>query len=156
MTDFFTKAEAAAWDGLVSTQGRLFRLLENNLRRNFGLTHPEYEVLLRLSRVRGGRLRIQALAAQSVLTHSGTSRLIDRLQGAGFVERAEAEEDGRGAYAVLTRKGRAHFNRAARHHVAMVRELFLSHFSPHEMELMASFWTRVEDELSTRRSTTLQ
>lgn len=142
--DLFTKLESAAWGGLVSTQGRLFKKIEDDLRRKSGITHAEFEVLLRLVFAPSARLRIQELASMSALTHSGTSRLVDRLVGSGFVERAHAEEDGRGAYAVLTREGRAHFNIAARQHVALVRSVFLSHFSRKELEQMASFWERID------------
>lgn len=145
MAAFFTDAEAAAWGGLLSTHARLSKQLEENLRRTAGLSHAEYEVLLRLFSEDDGRLRIQALAAQSILTHSGTSRLVDRLEGAGLVERAGAEEDRRGAYAVLTEKGRDHFEQAARQHSAVVRELFLDHFSPAELETMGTFWARLHD-----------
>lgn len=141
----FSSVEAAAWGGFLSTQGRLSKRLEENLRRNSGLRHAEYEVLLRLFRADEGRLRIQALAAKSILTHSGTSRLIDRLEGAGLVRRADAEEDGRGAYAVITEKGHEHFIEAARQHTAFVRELFLSHFSRDELEQMGAFWKRLAD-----------
>ncbi len=144
MTEFFTKDETSAWGGFVSTHGRLSKRLEENLRRTAGLSHAEYEVLLRLYRQDDGRLRIQELAAESVLTHSGTSRLVDRLEGAGLVERAGAEEDKRGSYAVLTVKGRDHFEEAARKHTDSVRELFLSHFSREELKMMGSFWERLE------------
>lgn len=145
MDDFFTKAEAAAWGGFLSTHGRLSKRLEENLRRVSGLSHAEYEVLLRLFRQGEGRLRIQALAADSVLTHSGTSRLVDRLVGAGLIERIGAEEDKRGAYAVLTEHGRDHFTQAAHQHTAFVRELFLNHFSTAELKTMASFWARLDE-----------
>lgn len=146
MDDYFTDAEAAAWGGFLSTHGRLAKQLEVNLRRTAGLSHAEYEVLLRLFREDDGRLRIQALAAESILTHSGTSRLIDRLEGAGLVKRTNAEEDKRGAYAVLTDKGREHFMEAALQHTALVRELFLSHFSGAELKKMGAFWARLEAE----------
>ena len=48
--------------------------------------------------------------------------------------RADAEEDGRGAYAVLTEEGREQFMEAARQHTALVKELFLSHFSHEELD----------------------
>ncbi len=89
---FFTSAEAAAWGGFLTTHGRLSKRIEENLRRTAGLSHAEYEVLLRLYREKDGRLRIQDLAAQSVLTHSGTSRLIDRLDRAGPVTLFTASE----------------------------------------------------------------
>ncbi len=145
MDDFFTSAEAAAWGGFLSTHGQLSKRIEENLRRTSGLSHAEYEVLLRLFLQQDGRLRIQELAEHSVLTHSGTSRLIDRLEGAGLVARAGAEEDRRGAYAVLTEAGRDHFIHTARHHTALVREIFLNHFSPEELELLGSCWARLED-----------
>ena len=145
MASLFTSTEAAAWGGFLSAHGRLSKTLEENLRRNSGLSHPEYEVLLRLFFEDEGRLRIQALAEKSVLTHSGTSRLIDRLEEADLVARADAEEDGRGAYAVLTDNGREHFIQAARQHTSFVREIFLSHFSQDELEVMGSFWARLED-----------
>lgn len=90
-------------------------------------------------------MRIQAIAEQSVLTHSGTSRLIDRLEGAGLVEREEAEEDKRGFYVVLTAAGREHFKQAAQQHTAYVRELFLRHFTEDELKQLASFWARLGD-----------
>lgn len=145
MSAFFTSAEARAWGGFLSVHSRLNRRLEENLRRTSGLSHAEYEVLLRLFRSENGRLRIQTLAENSLLTHSGMSRLIDRLEGAGLVTRAEAQEDKRGAYAVLTNDGRTHFEDAARRHTALVRELFLAHFTEDELETMGSFWERLED-----------
>ncbi|MCH9686853.1 MAG: MarR family transcriptional regulator [Deltaproteobacteria bacterium] len=146
MRDLLDPVEASAWGGFVATQARLFRSIEDNLRRNFAITHAEYEVLLRLARSRGARLRIQALAQSSLLTHSGMSRLVERLVRAGFVERVSAEEDGRGAYAALTRKGREHFKRTARSHIALVRELFLGRFSPEELEQLAALWSRLEED----------
>lgn len=142
--DFFTPSEAAAWGGYVSSHGRLNKLIEENLRRTAGLSHAEYEVLMRLFRSDEGRLRIQALAADSVLTHSGTSRLVDRLEGAGLVERIEATEDRRGAYASITAHGRKHFETTARKHHTFVRKLFLQNFTEDELQTMASFWDRLD------------
>ncbi len=144
MDDFFTVAEARAWSGFLTTHAKMSVRLEENLRRTSGISHAEYEVLLRLFLTDGGRLRIQELAANSILSHSGTSRLVDRLVGAGLAERVNAEEDKRGAYAVLTELGRESFVKAANQHTALVRELFLSHFSAGELKTMASYWSRVE------------
>ena len=148
MEQGFTDVEAAAWGGFVGAQGRLFRQIEDDLRRRSGITHAEFEVLLRLAFVPGNRSRIQDLADASLLTHSGTSRVVDRLVRAGFVERSGAEEDRRGAYAVLTDAGRAHFQEAARRHIALVRSRFLDRFTPEELEQMASFWRRIDREMA--------
>lgn len=57
-------------------------------------------------------MRIQDLTAQSILTQSGMSRAVERLEKAGLVTRESASEDRRGAYAVLTMAGLERFNAA--------------------------------------------
>lgn len=143
MSELFTELERAAWGGFIVAQSRLFQRIEDDLRRRFGITHAEFEVLLRLNFSPDGRARIQDLAARSLLSRSGTSRAVDRLARAGHVAREGAEEDGRGAYAVLTASGREHFARAAREHVALVRREYLSHFSEAELATLAGFWRRI-------------
>lgn len=145
MSELFTKRERAAWGGLIATQARIFRRIEDDLRHGFGLTHAEFEVLLRLAKAQDGRLRIQDLAARSLITRSGTSRAVDRLARAGHVAREGAEEDGRGAYAVLTDAGREHFLAAAKDHVALVRRELLSRFTDDELDTLAGFWRRLEE-----------
>ncbi len=145
MEEFFTPDEAAAWGGMLSLNSRITKQLEENLRRRSGLSHAEYEVLLRLFMEQDGKLRIQALAEQSVLSNSGTSRLIDRLESAGLVQRVSAEEDKRGAFAAITAEGREHFEQAAKHHTQLVRKIFLNHFSPEELRMIGSFWARLAD-----------
>jgi DNA-binding MarR family transcriptional regulator len=145
MSTLFTKLERAAWGGFIATQSRLFQHIEDDLRRRFRITHAEFEVLLRLFLSSDGRARIQDLAARSLLSRSGTSRAVDRLALAGHVVRHDAEEDGRGAYAVLTPSGRRHFLEAAEAHVTLVRREYLSHFSQSELEQMVSFWERLSE-----------
>ncbi len=152
MGEFFSKVESNAWGGFIATQSRLFQRIEEDLRRRFGITHAEFEVLLRLAMAPENRARIQDLAAKSLLTRSGTSRVVERLERAGHVTREEAEEDGRGAYAVLTATGKQHFFAAAKEHVVLVRREFLSHFSAEELETMAGFWNRLSEPDGTEKS----
>ncbi len=90
-------------------------------------------------------MRIQDLAAQSVLTRSGMSRAVERLERAGLVQRTEAQEDKRGAYAALTASGLTRLRSALRAHVALVRRAFLSHYSQAELEHLATLWRRAEE-----------
>lgn len=143
MPDLFTKRERAAWGGFVAAQARMFRLIEADLRARFGLSHPEFEVLLRVYLAPGGRLRLQELAAKNLLSPSGVSRAVDRLVRAGHLSREGAPEDARGAYAVLTPEGRRHFEAAAEAHVALVRREFLEHLDAAEQEQLGAIWERV-------------
>lgn len=144
MEDDFTPLEQRAWGGLLGMHGRLMREIDADLQARFRLSHAEFEVLLRLSWAPDHRLRIQDLAARSLLTRSGISRLVDRLTQVGLVRREEASEDRRGAYAVLTPTGLARFPAILSAHVAFVRRHFLGLFSEQELEQMAAFWRRVE------------
>lgn len=144
----FNQLEKAAWGGLLGMYGRLFRLIDADLQQQFGISHVEFEVLLRLTWQPQQRARIQDLAAMSVLTRSGVSRLVERLEKLGLVRREKADEDHRGAYAVLTDKGEAHFREALRNHVVFVRQHFLRHFDEAELQQMSSFWQRIEAAMS--------
>lgn len=97
MDDDFTPLEQNAWGGLLGMYGRLVRRIEADLQEHSRISHVEFEVLLRLSWTEDHRLRIQDLAEQSVLTRSGVSRMVGRLEQAGLVVRESATEDRRGA-----------------------------------------------------------
>ena len=144
MDDDFTPLEQAAWGGLLGMHGRMMHAIEADLEAHSRITHAEFEVLLRLSWAEQRRLRIQDLAARSLLTRSGISRVVERLERVGLVTREEASEDRRGAYAVLTEAGLLRLRTALRAHVAFVRSSFLGLFSETELEQMATFWQRVE------------
>lgn len=140
----FDEVERAAWGGIIAIHGRLMHEVEEDLRINSGLTHPEFEVLLRLYFAEDHRARIQDLAADSILTPSGMSRLVSRLEERDFVIRHRAEEDGRGAYAELTKRGQEAFATAADHHISFVRGSFLSKFTRDELRMMGAFWERLD------------
>lgn len=143
MTELFSRCQQAAWGGFLSAYARMNRLIEDDLQAHSHLTHVEFEVLLRLSWSDTRRMRIQDLAAESILTRSGISRVVERLEKAGLVTREEAPEDRRGAYAVLTEAGAERFRIAAQKHSECVHTHFLSKFSEEELQTMAAFWERL-------------
>jgi DNA-binding MarR family transcriptional regulator len=142
MENDFTKLEKGAWGGLLGLHGRMMRAIEADLQSRCHISHVEFEILLRLSWAENRRLRIQDIAAQSVLTRSGISRLIERLEGAGLLRREQAAEDKRGAYAILTDAGMGRFHEALGGHIALVRREFLQNYSDDELALIAGFWRR--------------
>lgn len=118
-------------DAVVSTFGRLLEAthrLEDRLGRDLesrgGLSLTWFEVLLRLSRSPEGRLSMGELSQQLVLTTGGVTRLVDRMEAAGYVERRPCPTDRRVQHAVLTRAGRAALKPALTGHAAALREVF--------------------------------
>jgi MarR family 2-MHQ and catechol resistance regulon transcriptional repressor len=81
--------------------------IERELEASAGLSRHEFEVILRLARTPGHHLRMTELAWAANLSTSGMTRLVDRLETAGLVERATCPSDRRGLEAVLTAKGQA-------------------------------------------------
>ncbi len=89
-------------------------------------------------------MRIQDLAAESILTCSGMSRAVERLVKAGFLSREPASEDRRGAYASLRPEGERLLKAAMDEHVNLVRRHFLSALTADQMTAMAENWNQVE------------
>ena len=78
-----------------------------------------------LSKNGDNHLRMSELADAALLTRSGMTRLVDRLERQGLVRRERCAADGRGTYAVITAEGAARFAEARPTHIAGVRRLFL-------------------------------
>jgi DNA-binding MarR family transcriptional regulator len=83
------------------------------------------------------------LADSVLLSRSGVTRLVDRLEREGLIVRDSCTSDGRGCFAVLTDAGEELLARARPTHLDGVRERFLRHFSGEELERLTEFWNRV-------------
>jgi DNA-binding MarR family transcriptional regulator len=136
-------AELGAWRGMLRVHTALLRALDTELDAAHGLPLTSYDVLIYLQHAPQKRLRMAELADSVLLSRSGVTRLVDRLEREGLLVRDACDDDGRGLYAVLTRKGEELLERARPTHLAGVRERFLHHFSEDELEQMAAYWERV-------------
>jgi DNA-binding MarR family transcriptional regulator len=138
-----TPAELGAWRGMLRVHAALLRALDAELDAAHDLPLTSYDVLIYLKDAPGRRLRMAELADSVLLSRSGVTRLVDRLEREGLLVRDTCVDDGRGLYAVLTDKGESLLERARPTHLAGVRERFLQHFSEEELETLAAFWERV-------------
>lgn len=107
-----------------------------------------FEVLMRLARSDGQRLRMADLAAQCGLTPSGVSRAVDRLVAEGLVERKQCPTDMRGMHAELTPAGNRLIVGALKHHVQDVQENFLDVLSKEELQQLESICRTLRDKLN--------
>lgn len=135
--------ELAAWRGMLRAHAKLTRALDGDLIREHGLPLVSYEVLLMLAEAPDGRLRMAELADSVLLSRSGLTRLVDRLEGEGLLRRERCPDDSRGLYAAITDGGLAAFRSARRTHLAGVRERFLSRCSREELRHLGELWERV-------------
>jgi DNA-binding MarR family transcriptional regulator len=135
--------ELAAWRGLLATHATLIARLDAELEREHGLPLTSYEVLLYLADAEGGHLRMGELADRLLLSRSGITRLVDRLERQGMIERERCEDDGRGFNAVLTAAGRRKLDAARPAHLGGVRRRFLAQLEPGELDSLAAIWGRL-------------
>jgi DNA-binding MarR family transcriptional regulator len=101
----------------------LRRVFDEQLDRDPALSGQAFDVLIRLARTPGERLRMAELAVWTSLSPSGLTRAVDRLVDAGLVEREACPEDRRGAFAVLSESGRSLMAAAVPRHADHVRSL---------------------------------
>jgi len=138
-----TLAELRAWRGMLRAHACLAKRLDAELERAHRLPMTSYEVLHHLEEANGGRMRMCDLAEQAQLSRSGLTRLVDRLERDGLLERCSCSHDARGAYACLTDVGRERLQEARVTHRAALRAAFFSRFSEEELSLMADMWERI-------------
>jgi len=141
--DELSPTELAAWRGMLRAHAALVRALDAELEQAHNLPLTHYDVLIYLRAAPGRRLRMAELADSVLLSRSGVTRLVDRLERDGLLVRDTCVSDGRGCFAVLTDKGEELLARARPTHLAGVRERFLRHFSDAELETLAEAWNRV-------------
>jgi len=139
----FTELELDAWRGFLRTHSTLLRELDDELTRQHGLPVSSYDVLVQLDEAPEGRLRMSALADAVLLSRSGLSRLVTRLESQDLIERLECANDARGSYAAITDAGRDRLNEARVTHRAGVRARFLDHLSERELRQLAKAWSRL-------------
>lgn len=130
------------------THAGLSRALEQHLGAQCGLSLQWFEVLLRLARSPGRRLRMSDLAAQTTLSTSGLTRAVDRLEAAGLVEREPCSSDRRGYFAVLTAAGRERVEAAVPLHTAHVEALLSDAFGDSDAEVLTGLLRRLRDTVN--------
>ncbi|MEA2266874.1 MAG: hypothetical protein QOE27_2457 [Solirubrobacteraceae bacterium] len=138
-----SRRELGAWRGLLRVHAHLVKALDSELEQVHGLQLISYEVLLYLDQADDARMRMCDLASCVLLSRSGLTRLIDRLEREGLVARHSCEQDARGAYARLTEAGHAKLAAVRPTHLAGVRRHFLVHFEAAELDVLAGYWERV-------------
>jgi DNA-binding MarR family transcriptional regulator len=109
------------------------RELERELLADTGMPLGWYDVLLTLAEAPQRRLRMAELADRVLLSRSGLTRLIDRLQAEDLVRREPSPDDARGTFTVLTPQGMTRLRAAAPVHLAGISKHWLAHFSDDDL-----------------------
>ena len=145
-TRWLDAEEQRAWRSYL----RAVRLLDEELRRGLeehGLSHPEYEILVRLSERDGHVMRMSELAASVVSSRSRLTHTVSRLEREGLVVRRACTRDGRGVECVLTDRGMSTLEAAAHTHVEQVRTHLLDAMTREQFLALGEALAQVSDRL---------
>lgn len=133
-----------AWRNFLRTHTHLLRILEQDLQSHGKIAIGSYDVLLQLAEAADNRLRMSELAEAVLLSRSGLTRLVDRLQKDGLVRRQVDPCDARGLYTVLTEKGWDALRDASTIHLAGVSRLVLERLSEPELRTLLELMRKLD------------
>jgi DNA-binding MarR family transcriptional regulator len=129
--------EQAAWRSFLDAIQLLNTEVENQLQRDSGLSHADYEILVRLSEQPEHSMRMSELATRTLFSRSRLSHAVARLEREGWVRREPYPDDRRGLIAVLTDRGFETLAAAAPGHVETVRTGLLDPLTPQQIDQLA-------------------
>ncbi|WP_433261055.1 MarR family winged helix-turn-helix transcriptional regulator [Actinosynnema sp. CS-041913] len=138
-TDELRELEEQAWEGFLLTHDRIWRAIEAGL-APLDVTMAEYSVMALLGKAGRNGMRMSELAQRRLMSSGGFTRLADRLERRGLIERRRAAGDGRGFEAVLTRDGRSLLRKAWRRQHSDLRRLFFDRLDDEHLRNLAEVW----------------
>ena len=146
MTSALSPADLVAWRTFLRAHATVVRRLEAELVAEHDLPLASYDVLVQLSEATDRRLRMTELADRVLLSRSGLTRLADRLEREGLIERKACPSDARGTLAVLTPAGLDRLRAAWPTHLRGVAEHVTGRLSAAELVRLRELLTKLLDE----------
>lgn len=136
----------AAWSAFLRAHARVVRELERELQAEQGMALTDYDVLVQLANAGERRLRMSELAERLLLSRSGVTRLVDRLEAGGLVERVSCDTDRRGQWASLTDAGYDRLRTASPTHLRGVASHFLDRLPGEELSALGRILSRLSED----------
>jgi MarR family 2-MHQ and catechol resistance regulon transcriptional repressor len=130
---------------LIEAHAAVVAAVSRDLEQQSGMPVAWFEVLIRLARTPGQRLRMSELAGQVSLSTSGLTRLADRVEAAGYLRREACPSDRRGAFAVLTPEGDEALQRALPAHLQSLERHVAGPLGPDGMGQLESLLRTLRD-----------
>jgi DNA-binding MarR family transcriptional regulator len=129
-----TEHELSAWRFFIKTHAMIIEKIEQDLAEQIRAPLTTYDVLIELFEAPQRKLRFGDLNKKVVLSKSGLTRLVDRLEREGLIRREKSEEDRRGAYAALTEAGEKELRRAWPVYAKGIKQYFAAPLSEGELQ----------------------
>jgi DNA-binding MarR family transcriptional regulator len=141
--EYLTDDEFRAWHGTLVFTNATMRALDDALTATHGISVKEFDVLITLFNAPDSRLRMAELAERVVLSASGVTHLVTRLERDGLVQRVVDEHDRRSFFAALTPAGGQRLRDARPTHNEVVRTYLTRRLTPAQLKTLGSLWDKV-------------
>jgi DNA-binding MarR family transcriptional regulator len=135
--------EQASWRAYLDMTAKLTARLNREMQEHSGISIADFSVLVQLSEHVDARMRVLELARGLGWEKSRLSHQLTRMQQRGLIERSNCSEDRRGAFVVLTDKGREAVVAAAPRHVESVRHYVFDELTPAEVAALEAIARKV-------------
>ena len=139
----FSPQQRAAWSGFIRAHSSIVKELDAELQAAHGLPLSSFNVLAQLSVAPNGRMQMSELAEAVHLSRSGLTRMVDRLERQGLLERHKGERDPRQVFACITKAGLERLAETTPTHLAGVRRMFLERLSQSQVKQLAVIWNQL-------------
>ena len=133
----------AAWRNFLTAHATVTDVIDHELVAAQRVPLHWYDVLIELVEAPDNRLRLHELAQKVVLSRSGLTRLLDKLENAGLLERQAATTDRRGAFAVLTEAGKEAVRQAWPVYAQAIAHYFALHMNEDEARIVRDVLNRI-------------
>ena len=143
--EYLSDAEFHAWHGSLLFTSSTTRALDEALTAAHGISVKEFDVLITLFNTPGGRLRMAELADRVVLSASGVTHLVTRLERDGLVQRIVDDNDRRSFFAAVTPAGRQRLRDSRPTHNEVIRERLTRRLTPAQLNTLGKLWNKVLD-----------
>ncbi len=143
VTERLSRQQLAAWRAFLKAHATVINQIDHDLAAAGQLPLSSYDVLIELYDAPERRLRMYELAERVVLSRSGLTRLVDRLESEGLLRRDRSGADRRGAYAVITEQGIAALRRTWPVYARGILRYFAQWLTPEEAQVMTSALERI-------------
>src|SRR5690606_1506839 len=148
--DVLEPRELRAWMAFLAAAHLVDHEVERQLKRDGGLSHAEFEVLVKLQDAEGGRMRMSDLAREVMVSQSRLPYQVTQLERAGLVKRTGCESDRRSVWAELTADGAEALAGVRPGHRRVVRETLIDVLTLEEIDVLGDALGRVADRLRGR------
>lgn len=141
-----TREQLAAWRVFLETSYALIDILDAELQAERGITLSWYDALVHLDEAESG-LRMNELASRILLSRSGLTRVIDKMEEAGLVRRERPADNRRVVLVHITPHGLETLSAARSVHRRGIYEHFIKHLEQRQLEILVRALESIRDHV---------